>query len=98
RAARRDARRPEREPPALRVRRPRRVRPVHRLLLRRGRSGGDDGSCCHRWSLPPLTAIAHHATVTIALHGNAPMPDWTATSIFEAYFRPLYPPDLRDDP
>jgi hypothetical protein len=26
------------------------------------------------------------------------MTHWTATSIFEAYFRPLYPPDLRDDP
>src|SRR5579859_4131201 len=26
------------------------------------------------------------------------MRDWTATSIFEAYFRPLYPPDQRDDP
>lgn len=23
---------------------------------------------------------------------------WTASSLFEAYFRPLYPPDLRDDP
>jgi hypothetical protein len=26
------------------------------------------------------------------------MTHWTATSIFEAYFRPLYPPELRDDP